>query len=314
MPDLQSLANVVITGGTGFLGGHLARALIRRGVQPLLVSRTAATGHLPPDLRGCVRLAAVDVCSERSLDDLLQREQPTVLFHLAGARGRHADAAVRCAEVNVSATARLLEAATRHGVSRIVISGSAEEYGPQPAPQRESLPPRPASIYGITKAAGTSLALALAEQGCPVTVLRPFTVYGPGQPAEMFLAAAMEAAVNSRPFEMTEGRQRRDLVYVTDVVEAILAAALSPAAIGRVINVGTGQAHSLCEVARLIWRITGAKAPLQIGARPAAAHELYDTCADLTLARELLGWSPRVNLETGLRMTLDHLLTHQCPS
>jgi nucleoside-diphosphate-sugar epimerase len=303
--------HVVITGGTGFLGGHLARLLLGRGVQPLLVSRSARAEQLPPDLRGSVRLEAVDLCGDGAVDDLLSRERPTTLFHLAGARGREAGAGARCAEVNVAVTARLLEAAMRHAVSRVVMTGSAEEYGPQPAPQRETLAPQPTTLYGITKACGTALALALAEQGCPVTVVRPFTVYGPGQPAEMFLASAVAAAVEGRPFRMTEGRQRRDLVFVTDVAEALLAAALRRSAVGRVINAGSGVSSPLCEVARQIWRLAEAASPLETGARPAPAHELYDTCADLTLARELLQWSPRTDLETGLRATLDYCFTRQ---
>lgn len=295
----------MITGGGGFLGSHLARALLRLGERPLLVSRNPEPARLLADLRDAVRWGAVDLQDEGQVERLFREERPTTVFHLAGARGRDAGAAVRCATVNITATLRVLEAAMQHGVTRIVMTGSAEEYGAQSGILGETLPTRPASVYGITKAAGTALALALAEQGCPVTVVRPFTVYGPGQPGEMFLAAALQAAREGRAFQMTEGRQRRDLVYVTDVAEALLAAARAPAAVGRVINVGSGEGRPLCEVARWVWRLSGTEAPLEIGARPAAAHELYDTCADITLARELLGWRPQVDLVTGLRLTLD---------
>lgn len=300
------LGKVLITGGSGFLGCHLARLLVAQGVVPLLASRRADVASLPPDLRGAVRLATVDLCQADEVEALLQRERPSTIFHLAGARGRHAAAAARCAEVNVAVTARILDAALRYGVSHVIMTGTAEEYGPQPAPQRETLQPQPTTLYGITKACGTALALTLAEQGCPVTVLRPFTVYGPGQPSEMFLASAVEAAIAGRPFQMTEGRQRRDLVFATDVAEALLAAALRPATIGRVINIGSGVSYPLCEIARRIWALAEASSPLEIGARLAPAHELYDTCADLTLAQELLDWQPRIDLDTGLRSTVEH--------
>lgn len=300
------LGTVLITGGSGFLGCHLARLLVTHGVAPLLASRRAGVAPLPPDLRGAVRLAAVDLCQANEVEELFRREQPSTIFHLVGARGRHAAAAARCAEVNVAVTGRILDAALRYGVSHVIMTGTAEEYGPQPAPQRETLQPQPTTLYGITKACGTALALTLAEQGCPVTVLRPFTAYGPGQPADMFLASALEAAVGGRPFQMTEGRQRRDLVFVTDVAEAMLAAAFRPATIGRVINIGSGVSYPLCEIARRIWALADAASPLEIGARLAPAHELYDTCADLTLARELLDWKPRVDLDTGLRVTVDY--------
>src|SRR5262249_20732714 len=162
------------------------------------------------------------------------------------------------------------------------------------------------STYGASMAASAQFARALhASQGCPVVVLRLFSVYGPEQPAEMFVAQAIACAVRGEPFEMTEGRQRRDLVYVNDVVTALLAAAQAPGVEGKVIHVGSGQAHALRDVAQLIWRLSESEAPLRIGARPAPAEELHDTWADITLARRLLNWYPEVDLEAGLGATIE---------
>jgi nucleoside-diphosphate-sugar epimerase len=188
----------------------------------------------------------------------------------------------------------------------VVLTGSADEYGGQPGPLHEELPLLPDTPYGITKVAATRLAQVMARsEGCSATVLRPFSVYGPGQPAAMFVAQAVHCAVSGETFRMTHGRQRRDLVFVSDVVQALLAAAEADEMNGEVINIGSGQAWALCDVARLIWRLCNSEAPLEIGGRPAPEVELHDTWADITMARKRLGWEPRVDLESGLRATIE---------
>ena len=123
----------------------------------------------------------------------IQKEKPNTLFHLAGTRrgGEAAD----CASLNFYGTAQLLEESQKNGVGRIVIAGSAEEYGNQPGPLNEQLSLKPRTGYGISKALATKHALALnAREGCPVVVVRPFSVYGPGQPGEMFVFSNRHSA------------------------------------------------------------------------------------------------------------------------
>jgi nucleoside-diphosphate-sugar epimerase len=103
---------------------------------------------------------------------------------------------------------------------------------------------------------------------------------------------------------MTQGTQRRDLVFVKDVMRALLLAAAVPRIEGRVIHIGTGQAHRLRDVANLIWSLTDSTAPLQIGVRAASPGESHDTWADTRLARTLLGWQPEIDLERGLQATI----------
>src|SRR5260370_11338259 len=110
------------------------------------------------------------------------------------------------------------------------------------------------------------------ERGCAVVVLRPFTVYGPGQPPDMFVASALAAALLGHPFEMSAGEQKRDLVFVEDVVEALLVAARTPGLEGRVAHLGTGQAHPPPDGAPPRLDATGSHAALPAGAAGAPAH------------------------------------------
>jgi nucleoside-diphosphate-sugar epimerase len=243
----------------------------------------------------------VDLLDGSVIEECLRHHRIQVLFHLAGVRGAADGSHQRCLETNALGSATVLVAAARANVRRIVTVGSADEYGAEPAPQSEDLPLRPTSAYGISRAAGTQMALALfRDLPCPVVILRPFTIYGPGQPPTMFLSQAVRAAVSGTAFEMSAGTQRRDFVHVADVVQALMRAAGTPGLEGNVINIGSGTSRALADVARQVWTISGSSAELKIGARAAAASELYDTCADIGRARELLGWFPVVEFAAGL--------------
>jgi nucleoside-diphosphate-sugar epimerase len=297
---------VLVTGAGGFIAGHLVPALADSGSDIVLLSRSPRRANGWSSDR--VRWVQTDLRDESRLATILGEEAPDVVFHLAGTRGRGTPAPfLGCAEVNVSDTLRLLEAARRVApATRFVLTGSAEEYGGHAGRQAEDLPLRPTSPYGLSKAAATRFALELAAQGgCPVVVLRLFSVYGPGQPPDMFVAEAVDCAVRGLPFRMSRGDQRRDLVFVADVVDALIRTARLPDVAGTVINVGTGEAHPLREVAERIWQLAASDGPLLVGAREASGAEAVDTWADIGRARALLGWEPRTGLDAGLRQTIE---------
>jgi nucleoside-diphosphate-sugar epimerase len=303
MPHALSHKKLLVTGGAGFIGRHLVRELCALGHSPVAVTRSL--DRIDRDLGDLdnVRWVEADLCSSEQVTALLQAEQPDVLFHLAGNRLGESD---KRTDSNLLSAANLFEASRDSSIKRIVILGSASEYGDQLGPLNEKLPARPSSAYGISKAVVTKTALAMFEEnGLPVVILRPFTVYGPHQPAEMFVAEATHCAVNELPFRMSAGTQQRDFVFVDDVVAAIIASASAAELEGKIINIGSGQARKLRDVAELIWRISETKAPLLIGERPASESDMHDTWADITRAQELLDWSPRTSLEDGLRTTIE---------
>jgi nucleoside-diphosphate-sugar epimerase len=295
----------LVTGASGFIAGHLARTLGAVGCELVLVSRSPRGADGARGDR--VRWLQTDLTDADRLETILRDEAPEAIFHLAGTRGRGAARPfLACAEVNLCGTLRVLEAARRAApAARILLTGSAEEYGDQAGQQAETLPLQPSTPYGLSKAAATQVAQAMhAESGCRVVILRLFSVYGPGQPDDMFVAEAVDCAVRGVPFRMSRGEQRRDLIFVQDVVDALVAAASAPDIDGSVINVGSGHAHRLRDVAQRIWELAGSRAPLLIGAREAPASEQADTWADIAKARDLLRWEPRVDLERGLELTV----------
>ena len=299
MTHLSSLGQIAITGATGFIGSHLVQKLVSQDCSPTLLARNPIVQSL--------RCVAMDLAEPRSIWRAVQEAKPDTLFHLAGVLGRGDGraASLACAELNIRATLQVLDAAMEAGARRIVIIGSAEEYGEQDGPMHEELSLQPVSPYGIAKAATTRFAQALHKRGqCPVVVVRPFSVYGPGQPPSMFIAQAVEAVVKNIPFRMSHGEQRRDLLYVDDLVRGLIAAASEPDIEGQVINLGSGQPVRLRDVAKCIWRLADSSAPLLIGARKATMEQLHDTWADISRANKMLGWQPQVDLDSGLRETI----------
>lgn len=310
MPHAPSFERIVVTGGTGFIGQHLLRALVNDGYHPVAIARRMGQiGGLPGVLKEQVRWIELDLLNREDIRYFIGEERPSVLFHLAGTRGvvdQQGNPTSTCSELNVDATLHLLEVVNHAGADRIITIGSAEEYGNQTGPFDEARELQPVSAYGISKAEATRLALAMHELvNCPVVIARLFTVYGPYQPRGMFVSDAINAAVNSTSFSMSKGAQLRDLVFVDDIVAGLIACARTPGVEGKVFNFGGGEPISLRDLAQMIWRISKSSAQLVVGDRPRRDDDMDVTWADVSRARESLGWQPLVDLEHGLQTSIE---------
>jgi nucleoside-diphosphate-sugar epimerase len=233
------------------------------------------------------------------------------IFHQAGQPGVRAswgkefDVYLEC---NVRATQRLLEAVRGSPrLRRLVFASSSSVYGQaQDLPLREDSLPQPFSPYGVTKLAAEHLCLLYhANYGVPTVALRYFTVYGPRQRPDMGFHRFIQAALQDRPIVVYgDGEQTRDFTYVADAVEANWLA-LSPAANGRVFNIGGGSRSSVNQVLATLEAILGR--PIRREVRPPQPGDVRHTWADTTRARELLGFSPRVSLREGLARQVEWL-------
>jgi nucleoside-diphosphate-sugar epimerase len=306
MPDALAPERILITGAGGFIGRHLLRRLTTSGCNPVALTRFP--GPLRAEFGGAVQTVAIDWDDPSAVARVIEEVKPSVLFHLAGVRvaDGETNSATRNWQGNVELTENLLSALATTALNRFIALGTAEEYGAVAGPVAEDQLAEPVTGYGRAKAEVTKMLLAKYQrEGFPAAVLRPFTVYGPGQPARMFIAQAVEHAVAGRSFAMTEGRQRRDLVYIEDIVRALIAAGNVPGIEGAVMNLGSGRPRQLREVAETVWRLADSKAPLQVGARPAPPEELHDTWANPSRAKERLDWTPEIELEQGLLTTIN---------
>lgn len=264
-------------------------------------------------VRGDVTVWTGDVSDAASLTAAIAGARPQVVYHLAadtGVRrlGQGWAGVERSIRVNLEGTLAVLRAAleAREPVERFVRAGGLEEYGDGATPYDEGQREQPISPYSASQVAATHYCEML-QRGTSTTIvtLRPALVYGPGQSSDFFIPSLIRSCLRDEDFEMTSGAQHRDLLYVDDVVEAFLLAGSRPTVTGGVINVGHGVEHAVRDVAELIVRLTGTRARLRIGARPERARDLEHLVTGTARAHAMLGWRPAVELEDGLRRTID---------
>ena len=320
-PIFPESARVLVTGGAGFLGRHVLAMLNDAGVRPVatrLPHETppthvfAASGDVPDDTSTPLAAdwRAIDLSDPEAMQSLLRDTEPQYILHLAARMsGERSYAYAREAfRVNLAVTHDLLCAAGTWcpGLERLVLLGSAEEYGNATLqPITETASTAPISPYSASKAAATQYALLYHRLfDLPVTVLRPFIIYGPEQSTAMMLPQLIATALRGEDFPMTPGEQTRDFVYVGDVANAVLRAAVVPAAVGEVFNICSGVEHSILSMAERILSMMESDSRLLVGAIPYRENEAMRLVGNPEKARRRLGWMPRIELAEGLRRTI----------
>jgi len=309
---------VVVTGAGGFLGGAVLRALVAavpdRTRIRAIVSAPGQRYAPPPE--GVVA-AQCEIDDVDGLDALF--DGASLVVHLAGPSSVAAsfEHPAMFARAHAAGTAAVVEAATRRGVDAIVHVSSAEVYGqPRTDPVREDHPRAPRSPYGAAKACAEMILETARHFRGRVAVLRPFSVYGPGQPAGSLLSAILRQALDPDAAEvvLADLRPVRDYCFVDDVAEATLCAARAPGGDEpRVYNVASGVGVSVGSLVALAEAVaadrTGRRKAVREDPsrrRPGGADILH-MVADASRAARELAWSPRTPLREGLRRTIDSL-------
>ena len=307
MAETLHRVRVLVTGGTGFIGSHLTRRLVGEGAEVHVLDLPAAASSRIADVLGSVTLHRADLADGPSLQRTVREIAPRKVFHLAALTdvGRGLDR-LGPALTDLQCTLNLLRGLDGVACDTVVYAGTCEEYGDQAAPFREDMPPRPVSAYSASKAAGTLFCEMLHKTtGLPVVIVRPFLVYGPHQHPSRFLSAVIDAALRGTELPMTPGEQTREFNYVSDTVDGFVRAAVTPAAVGQIINIGNGIEYTLKDAIARVAAACGRPVAARFGALPYRPGESMRFYCDNTKARHLLGWEPKVDFDTGLRLTID---------
>lgn len=300
---------VFITGAAGFLGTSLCNRLIRDGYE--VVGLDDFSAGYPDGLLPDVRIVQAKINDQQKLWELLQGVD--CVFHLA-AKVIVPDSILYPREyekVNVGGTVTLLEAMRDVGIDRMVFASSGAIYGIQEVqPLKETVRPRPASPYAVSKLASEYYINTIGRLwGLEAVCLRIFNAYGPRQrfsfthspviPTFLRQAASLGTIVIHG-----DGHKTRDFIFIDDVVDALVTASKLKNAQELVINIGSGIETSVNEVLDLAQKITGSSPEVVYNQRRPGGPDRM--CADLTLANEILGFKPRVMLEDGMRITCEY--------
>jgi nucleoside-diphosphate-sugar epimerase len=302
---------VLVTGGAGFIGSHIVDALLERGARVRVVDNLS-TGHLRnlEKVKGKIDFLEGDLADEsiarRAVKDVElvfhEAALPSVPRSVANPRETHL--------ASVEATFNLLLAAKEKGVRRVVYAASSSAYGDQPTlPKIESMRPEPLSPYAAAKLVGEYYCQVFTRSyGLETICLRYFNVFGPRQDPSSPYSGVISQFVDrllkgQSPIIYGDGEQTRDFTYVSNAVEANMLAAESDRGIGEVINIANGEKVSINELFKLVRQILG-RADIEPDYQPARTGDILHSLADVTSARENLGFAPRIRLEEGLRLTV----------
>lgn len=320
---------VCVTGGAGFIGGHLVDALLSLGATISIIDdlSNASSEHLgelidmEPER---VRFLHASILDDYALNDAFHSAQ--TVFHLAAMSSvpRSIAEPERAYAVNAVGTLRVAQASRRAGVKRIVYSASSSAYGASESlPKVESDVPAPVSPYAASKLAGEHVMLAWARSyGLSTVCLRYFNIFGPRQPADspysgVIAVFAKKLLAGETPVIFGDGLQSRDFTYVAGAVLANLLAGASDRPLsGEVINIGSGHRVTLNELCARMAKACGSPHVLPIH-QPARAGDVRHSLADLACARELLAYEPVTDLDDGLASTIEwyrSVFAHNDPS
>jgi UDP-glucose 4-epimerase len=307
------MGNYLVTGGAGFIGSHIVTALVDRGDQVRVLDNLSTGRRSNLDhVRDKIEFILGDVTSRDDVQRAVDGIQ--VAFHEAALASVPRSVATPLETNNacVTGTVNLLDAARRAGVRRVVYAGSSSVYGNRAgtAAKRETDLPAPLSPYAAAKLAGEYYCQAFtATYGLETVAIRYFNVFGPRQDPQSQYAAVIPKFITAmlagqRPTIFGDGRQSRDFTYVRNVVDGNLLAAYASGAVGQTINVACGKQYNLLQLVAALNSARGTD--LEPVFDPPRPGDVHDSLADVSLARNLLGYHPSVDFDEGLQRTLEY--------
>ncbi len=312
LPAFMSLSKtVLVTGGAGFIGSHIASALLAQGARVRVID-DLSTGHREnlAEIGGAVDFIQASVTDPEALKKAMEGVE--LVYHQAAIPSvpRSVNNPRETHEACVNGTFNVLTQALESGVRRVVYAASSSAYGDQPvSPKVETMSPAPLSPYAAAKLVGEYYCQVFAQvYGLETVCLRYFNIFGPRQDPSSQYSGVISRFISvlmsgTQPLIYGDGEQSRDFTYVGNAVDANMLAAESGPAVGQVINVANGAAITLNQLLAVLKELT-ARPDAQAIYEPARTGDVRHSLADITRARELLGYAPQVELPEGLEKTI----------
>lgn len=298
---------IVITGGTGFVGANLTRALLSHGHDVHLLVREGAAMWRIEDIQSSLSVHTVSLLNQAELTHLLSKVAPDWIFHLAayGAYSWQSER-TRIFETNFGSAMALLEAARATGFESLIMAGSSSEYGFKDHPPRESEREEPNSDYAVSKVCATHFAQHFAKHhDLNICVFRLYSVYGPYEDPNRLFPSLLREGFNGQFPPLVSPQTARDFIHVADVCESFIeAASKAPLGKAEVFNIGTGIQTTMESLVSLVAELLDIKAKPPWGSMNPRVWDTSLWCADITKVRQVFGWAPKLDLRQGLELLI----------
>jgi len=291
--------NILIVGGTGFIGYYLAKKSLKRGWQVTSISSK------PPRKKrylAKVKYILCDITKKRSLRKNIRKS-----FNYVVNLGGYVDHSNRkkTFESHYLGCKNLAEIFLEKKPTAFVQMGSSAEYGNVKSPQKESAKCNPKSVYGKAKLLSSIYLINLfKKQKFPSTILRLYNTYGPRQDLNRFIPIVISGCVKNKKFPCSEGNQIRDFLHIDDVVDAILKSLTNKKAKGQIINIGSGEPRIIKNIIEYIKKISKGGFPL-FGRVKLRKDEILKSYPDISKAKNKINWRPKISFRKGLKVTID---------
>ena len=300
---LESKPSLLVLGGTGFIGSKICERAIHEGFEVTSISM-----NRPKRVRyfDKVNYLYSDLRHPEPFADLKQNR----FSYVVNASGYVDHSSLKSGGSNVinqhfSAIVKIVEFLDWDYLIKFINIGSSDEYGKSLQPAIESQREQPISPYSFSKVAASHfLQMMHISESFPVTTLRLFLTYGPGQNLDRFIPQIILGCLSEEEFDVSEGKQLRDFCYIDDVIDAVMLSLVTKKTDGLVLNIASGEPVEVRKVVQLISKLTKKGYP-QLGKKPYRSNESMALYANRTAAMKKLGWNPKVSLEHGLNKTID---------
>ena len=301
---------VLITGSTGFIGANLTRKCLDVGAQVYILTRATSDKWRIQDILQDVNEYDIDLLEHEKLKSSVQNIKPEVIFHTATYGGYPFQKEEgRIIQTNLEGTINLVDACSKIGfdVDVFVNTGSSSEYGIKDNPIKETDLLEPNSVYGASKASATLFCQTKAKIGnLPIITLRLFSPYGYYEDPTRLIPSVVISCLEGRNPQLLSPQSVRDFIFIEDVVETYMKVVEQPKKAGvEIFNIGSGRQYTVKEVVDVVVKLMGNSIKPEWGTMPNPRVEPKMWQADISKAKEILGWQPKYNLTQGLEKTID---------
>lgn len=295
----------LITGATGFIGSMLLRKLISANEDVEIILRENSNTWRINDILKNIKIHYSDLSDSEQLKGIIDKVKPSIIYHLAthGAYSHQKDANL-IIKTNILGTWNLLQACNETDYELFINTGSSSEYGRKDFSMRENDALEPESYYAVSKCAQTLLCSNVAKQeNKPIVILRPFSVYGPYEEPKRFIPTLLKSLFLKEEISLVSPEISRDQIFIDDIIEAYLKIEEMKKYKGECFNIGTGVQSSIKEVVEAAIKVTKIKIKLSWDSMKPRSWDTKNWVADISKARQLLYWKPKISLEEGIFLT-----------